>query len=296
MRYVLVTPTKNEELTIGKTIEAVISQTVLPLEWIIVSDGSTDQTDDIVRTAIALHPWIKLLSLPMRSQRSFASVVQATEAGIRAITVTTYDYIGLLDSDVVFQSDYFERLIENFLLSPKLGLAGGVVIDCGEPKDHLPRNKNDIPGATQFFRRQCIEDIGSFIPVPEGGWDALTCAQARMHGYETRLITHLKVDHLKPRNVSEGGIFRRFWQFGIRDFALGYHPLFEFVKCFSRLFQTPVFIGGMAWFFGYMTAVIQNRNRLIHKDLFEFIRAEQKKRLLDQILPTIFRRRLHLSA
>src|ERR1035437_9046662 len=188
-QYVLVTPAKNEEALIGETIKSVVGQTVRPAEWMIVSDGSTDRTDEIVRAATVVEPWIRLLPLPPRAQRSFAAVVHATEAGVRALAVRGYEYIGLLDSDVRFQPDYFKRVIDCFERSPRLGLAGGVVIDVGLPKDRLPRNRQDVPGAVQFFRRACFEGLGGLLAIPEGGWDALTCARARMVGFETRLLT-----------------------------------------------------------------------------------------------------------
>jgi len=279
-QYVLVTPTKNEEASIGMTISSVVNQTVRPVEWVIVSDGSADRTDEIVRAAAAAHPWIRLLPLPPRAQRSFAAVVLATEAGLRALTVREYEYIGLLDSDVAFPPDYFERVLGHFESQPGLGLAGGVVIDVGHSKDHLPRNRQDVPGAVQFFRRTCFEALGGLLAIPEGGWDALTCARARMVGFETRLLTDLVVDHLKPRNTAEGGVIRRQWQLGVRDYALGYHPLFEAIKCLSRLFSAPAHVGGFIWWTGYCWAVLRRRTRLIPPDLLEFIRREQKDRML----------------
>jgi biofilm PGA synthesis N-glycosyltransferase PgaC len=278
-RYVLVTPVKNEEALIGTTIASVVNQTVPPVEWVIVSDGSTDGTDEIIKTAGRSHPWIRLLSLPPRAQRSFAAVVHATEAGIRALAVKDYEFLGLLDSDVRFQPDYFEKVLGNFEASPRLGLAGGVVIDVGMPKDRMPRNRSDVPGAVQFFRRKCFEELGGLIPVPEGGWDGLTCACARMRGYQTRLLTDLVVDHLKPRNSAEGGLFRRNWQMGVRDYAVGYHPLFELVKCLGRWSEPPVFIGAIAWWVGYCCAALRCRERLVPADLIRFVRSEQIVRL-----------------
>jgi biofilm PGA synthesis N-glycosyltransferase PgaC len=219
------------------------------------------------------------VALPPRDQRSFAAVVRATESGVKALSVQEYGYLGLLDSDVRFQRDYFERVIQSFESSPHLGLAGGVVIDLGLSKDRLPRNRQDVPGAVQFFRRECFEALGGLLAIPEGGWDALTCARARMLGFETRLLTDLKVDHLKPRNVAEGGILRRHWQLGVRDYALGYHPLFETIKCLGRMSGTPFIVGALAWWMGYCGAALGRRQLLIPDDLFVFVRSEQKARL-----------------
>lgn len=277
--YVLVTPVRDEVATIGRTIDSVTAQRVLPREWVIVSDGSTDGTDDLIRRASEQYSWIRLLPLEPRAERSFAAVVYNTETGIHDLKCPDYRYLGLLDADIAFQSDYFDRLIRRFESELALGLAGGVVIDVGLPRDRFPRNRVDVPGAVQFFRRECLEVIGGLIPIPEGGWDGMTCAMARMNGYQTRLFTDLIVDHLKPRNISEGGVVRRKWQMGVRDYALGYHPLFEMVKCFSRMKDSPFVIGAAAWWIGYFMAMLRRRERIVPKPLMEYVRREQWKRL-----------------
>jgi poly-beta-1,6-N-acetyl-D-glucosamine synthase len=277
--FVLVTPVKDEEKLIGKTIESVVAQSVCPKEWVIVSDGSTDRTNDIILEWAKNHSWIRLLALKPRQGRSFAAVVHNTEIGIRHLECKDYAFLGLLDSDVTFQPDYFEQLIRRFDAEPALGLAGGVVIDVGLPRDRFPRNRIDVPGAVQFFRRECFETIGGLIPIPEGGWDAMTCVMARMHGYETKLFTDLVVDHLKPRNISQGGAVRRKWQMGLRDYASGYHPLFEAVKCVSRLKDAPFAIGAVAWWSGYCSAMLTRRTRIVDPKVVAHIRTEQTARL-----------------
>jgi hypothetical protein len=154
-----------------------------------------------------------------------------------------------------------------------------VVIDIGLPRDRFPRNRQDVPGAVQFFRRECFERIGGMIPIPEGGWDGMTCAMARMHGFQTRLFADLVVDHLKPRNVSEGGVVRRKWQMGVRDYAAGYHPVFELVKCISRLKDKPLIIGACAWWIGYCMATLQRRKRVVPQTVVTYVRNEQLARL-----------------
>jgi hypothetical protein len=131
----------------------------------------------------------------------------------------------------------------------------------------------------QFFSRECFERIGGLIPIPEGGWDMMTCVMARMHGYETRLFTDLVVDHLKPRNIAEGGMVRRKWQMGVRDHALGYHPLFEAVKCTGRLADPPFVIGALAWWAGYVMAALRCRRRIVDPAVVVHVRTEQMSRL-----------------
>jgi poly-beta-1,6-N-acetyl-D-glucosamine synthase len=283
IKYVIITPVKDEEAYIGETISSVVGQSLRPIQWVIVDDGSSDRTEEIVQNAAIQHSWIRLDSLPPRGDRSFSAVVHATEAGLRALTVDDYHYIGLLDSDVRFEKDYFKKVIKHFEASPSLGLGGGMVVDPGQRKDRLPRNCQDVPGATQFFRRECFERLGGLIAIPEGGWDALTCVRARMLGFETRLFTDLVVDHLKPRNIAEGCVLRRKWRMGIRDYALGYHLVFEVFKCIDRLGEFPAIAGAAAWFAGYFGAGLSRRKRLIPDDLLRFNQAEQRARLKQAI-------------
>lgn len=277
--YVLITPAKDEEASIGETIASVIGQSVLALQWVIVSDASTDRTEEIVRLAAAQNPWIRLVCLRSHQRRSFASVVHATEAGVKALTVDNYHYIGLLDADIRLEPTYFERVIERFESSPRLGLAGGMVLDVGESKNGPPRNCLDVPGAAQFFRRECFEQLGGLLAIPDGGWDALTCARARMLGYETNLFTDLVIDHLKRRNTGEGGVLAGKWQLGVRDHALGYHPVFEFFKCMDRVLDPPMIVGTAVWLAGYCLAVLRGRKRSVPDDLMRYMRSEQMERL-----------------
>jgi hypothetical protein len=144
----------------------------------------------------------------------------------------------------------------------------------------MPLNQQDVPGAVQFFRRECFVKLGGLMPIHEGGWDAINCVCARMNGYKTRLFTQLIVDHLKPRNSAEGGQIRRKWQMGVRDYALGYHPIFEAVKCLGRLREPPWILAAISWWIGYCTAALQRRPRILPADLVHYIHQEQMSRLL----------------
>lgn len=277
--YVLVTPTKDEEKTIGDTLSSVISQTIRPEEWVIVSDGSTDRTDSLIQAAMVDHPWITLIQLPPRKGRCFGAVARATKLATERLSVSDYEFIGLLDSDLRFAPTYFESVIAEFRANPKLGLAGGRVLDPGERADSKPDNTRDVPGAVQFFRRKCFESLREIHAIPEGGWDMLTCVESRMNGFETLLLTDLVVDHLKPRNIAHGGLISRRWQCGVRDYVLGYHPLFETIKCLRRIRQSPVIVSAASWWIGYISAAISRKPRAIPADLLAHIHHEQLYRL-----------------
>jgi len=278
--YVLVTPAYNEEALIGQTIASVVAQTVLPIKWIIVSDRSSDRTDEIVSQASEEHPWIQLLRIEDNKESGFARVVRNTETGISKLAKNDFCFIGLLDADVTFQNNYFELLINKFAENPNLGLAGGVVIDVGLPKNVFPKNLIDVPGAVQFFSRKCFEGLGGLIPIPEGGWDGMTCVMSRMNGFETQLCTDLVVDHHKPRNISQGGLLSRKYQMGTRDYAAGYHPLFEIVKCLSRIFrERPFLFAAIAWGTGFTFAFLRAKKRIVPKNIMKHIQQEQMNRL-----------------
>ena len=277
--YVLVTPARNEEEFIQRTLDSVIKQTVLPKEWIILSDGSTDGTDTLVESTIAANPWIRLIKLPQRDHPSWSAVVDNTMLGVQSIACENYSFIGLLDADLEFQPKYFEQLISKFHSDPKLGLSGGNAVDIGRPKTYVPRNLQEVPGAVQFFSRECFESLGGIIALPEGGWDALTAAVARQKGFKTQLAAELFVDHLKPNNITSGNLIKRKWQRGVRDYALGYHPVFEFVKCIDLVREKPYLLSAIIWFSGFLSCHIQRRKRMLDTDLIQSIQSEQKRRL-----------------
>jgi glycosyltransferase involved in cell wall biosynthesis len=279
--YVLVTPAKNEGKTIETTIRSVLAQTRLPLEWIVVSDESADDTDEIVRRFSAGHPFIRLLRMERGSGRDFSAVVRATEAGIRALQTREYRYVGLLDADVRFEADYYEQLMAKFDQDPELGLAGGYVKDVIDGQvQGGNQDMNEVAGATQFFRRECFESLGGLVAIPEGGWDAVTCVRARMNGFKTCTFANLRMDHLKPRNSAFGHPLHRKWQLGVRDYALASHPLFEIAKCCSRLKESPFVAGAAARLAGYFWSGIIRRKRILPPDLRKQMREDQIKKLL----------------
>jgi glycosyltransferase involved in cell wall biosynthesis len=279
--YVLVTPARNEEATIEVTIQSVIRQTLPPKEWVIVSDQSEDRTDEIVKEYATGFNFIHLLRLERRPERNFASVVFATEAGIKALKRNDYDFIGLLDADIRFGENYYAEVMSRFVREPGLGVAGGLVFDCcNGVRRRSGHSLLDVAGAVQLFRRECFDSLGGLIAIPEGGWDTVTCVQARMNGFTTRTIAEIEVDHLKPRNISEGNLLRRFRQLGARGYAMGNHPLFEVLKCGYRCLEYPFLLGGLMRLAGYSWCYLSRKDRMVSSEFIRFLRREQLGRLL----------------
>ena len=166
-------------------------------------------------------------------------------------------------------------------MDPKLGLAGGVVVDVVDGKVIKGRQyMENVAGATQFFRKECFESLGGLVAIPEGGWDAITCVVARANGFRTATFADLRMEHLKPRNVSKGNIVSRYWQLGIREYTFGYHPLFETLKCLSRSLLPPVIIGSSVRFAAFFWCHLMRRKRMIDRRLINMIQDEQMCRIL----------------
>lgn len=276
--HIVITPAKNEGATIGETIQSVINQSMKPREWIIVSDGSSDSTNAQVELASRDYPWIHLLPLTTSQNHHFGRIAHLISAGLRQISFRDYDWISLLDADILLPENYYEAVSHELNLNKSLGITGCMVTDVGNPVK-IPRNLQDIPGAVQCIRRSCFEKIGGLLAIPEGGWDGIACAMARMNGYETQLLKELNAIHLKPRNISQGNLWKRKWQMGQRDYAAGYHPLFELLKCITRFGEAPIISGSIAWWFGYCTAWKKQQPRVIPQQVLEHYRKEQLQRI-----------------
>ena len=162
--YVLVSPARNEALFIELTIKSVIAQTVRPIKWIIVSDGSTDGTDEIVSKYAADHSWIELVRTPERRERHFAGKVHAFNAGYARVKDLHYEAIGNLDADISFDADYFSFLLHKLVDDRSLGLVGTPFKDGATPTyDYRFVSIEHVSGACQLFRRECFEQsVGMF--------------------------------------------------------------------------------------------------------------------------------------
>jgi len=183
-RYVLITPARNEEAYIEKTIKSVIGQSILPRKWVIVSDGSTDRTDEIVAKYAANNDFIRHLRIPEHSNRDFACQVDAFYAGFEQLKEVEYDFLANLDADVSFGPNYFEYLLEKFEQNPKLGLAGGLIFEfCnGKYVQMITQINRSVGGQTQLFRREVFEEIGGYVAIREGGSDILADYSTRKYG------------------------------------------------------------------------------------------------------------------
>ncbi len=278
-KYVLITPARNEAANIEKTIKSVIYQTILPKKWIIVSDGSTDRTDDIIRKYLEAYSWIELMRMPNHRDRTFAAKVHCFNAGYDKLKDLEYDIIGNLDADISFENDYFEFLIEKFTESPQLGVAGTPFVEGSTQYNYRFTNIEHVSGACQLFRKDCFEEIGGYIPVKAGGIDWLAVTTARMKGWQTRTFTEKLCYHHKKMGSGNTNLYGSFFRHGQKDYYLGGHPLWQIFRSLYQMTHRPYVIGGGLLFTGYVWAAVTGVDKPVPEELIEFHQGEQIRRL-----------------
>ena len=278
--FVLITPARNEAQFIELTLKSVMAQTVRPLKWVVVSDGSTDGTDDIVNKYVAGHPWIKLVRMPERRERHFAGKVHAFNAGSLEVKDLKYDVIGSLDGDISFEEDYFSFLLRKLAEDPRLGLVGTPFKDSSSPTyDYRFVSIEHVSGACQLFRRECFEQIGGYVPVKGGGVDHIAVITARMKGWKTRTFTEKVCLHHRAIGTAERGRLMATFRAGAQDYALGGHPIWELFRTVYQMTKRPFAVGGLVLGAGYVWAMIRREEKPISCEMVAFRRREQMRRL-----------------
>jgi poly-beta-1,6-N-acetyl-D-glucosamine synthase len=278
-RYVLITPAYNEAAHIEKTIQSVIAQSILPLKWIVVSDGSTDETDDIVARYTPLWSFIQLLRVEKRHGHSFASKVVAFNRGLELLQNTTFDFIGNLDADVSFGPKYFADLFEKFDQDSTLGVAGGGIYewDGSAYRARKGNTTSDVAGAVQLFRRQCWDAVGGFLPLRYGGEDWCTQLTARMNKWRVRCFFELEVRHHRPAGKTAG---LRYWtRQGMMDYDLGSHPVIELGRLLRRIHHYPPVLGATARLCGFLAGYWRREKRTVSIEVVRFLRSEEGAKL-----------------
>ena len=279
--YVLITPSRNEAHLIEGTLRSVVGQTTLPMRWIIVNDGSTDATAEIVGSYAAQHSWIELVNRPARKGRHFAGKVEAFRAGQERVQHLPYEIIGNLDADVSLDPDHFEFLLTKFSQDDRLGVAGTVFrepsgYDSGSDSFE---GQTYVSGQCQIFRRNCFEEIGGYVPSKAGGIDWMAVTTARMAGWRTRSFREKVFLHHRPLGTAERGVVASAFAYGKKDYILGGHPLWEIFRCAYRMTKRPYLICGIALLAGYVSGFVTRAERPVSRELMRFHRSEQLQKL-----------------
>lgn len=282
--YALVTPARNEARMIESTIRSVVAQSVQPLRWVIVSDGSTDATDEIVSRYAAQYNWIELLRMPERRERHFAGKAYAFNAGKARLDGLAYEVIANLDADITFESGYFAYLLEKLAGDPRLGVVGTPYVETtGETYDYRFVSIEHVSGACQVFRRECYEAIGGYQPVKVGTIDCIAVISARMKGWKTRTFTDMVCMHHRKVGTAEYGPLRAHYTAGVMDYIMGNHPLWQAFRMVYQMTKRPWLIRGAAIGAGYYWSMLRRKEHAVPEDLVRFVRREQMERLKSKL-------------
>lgn len=281
LRYILITPARNEEAFIEKTIESVVSQTVRPVRWIIVNDGSTDGTGRIIGQYAAVYDWIEVLHMPERRDRSFAAKVHSFNAGYETVKAIEHHVVGNLDADVSFDKDFFSFLLDRLEKDPALGVVGTIFREAGGYRSDADsfEGQTHVSGQCQLFRRECFEAIGGYVPHRAGGIDWIAVTTARMIGWKTRSFREKSFFHHRSLGTAERGRLASAFSYGEKDYYLGGHPLWELFRVVYRMAKPPYIVEGLSLGAGYAWACVRRIPRPVSPALMRFHREEQMRKL-----------------
>jgi poly-beta-1,6-N-acetyl-D-glucosamine synthase len=281
--YVLITPARNEAEFIERTINSVVNQTLRPLKWVIVDDGSTDRTGQIIEEAASQYSWIKVVHREdCGVRRAGAGVVEAFYAGFEHLATEQWQYLVKMDGDVTFEPDYFERCLAKFIAEPRLGIGGGqisnVVNGTLRPESTVDPAFH-VRGATKIYRRKCWDDIGGLVQA--AGWDTIDELKANMLLWSTRTFCDIKIIHHRPAGAAYG-TWRNWMKNGLANYVAGYHPIFMLLKCISRVVQRPYGIAALGLLIGYWGGYVKHTWRVNDPAFVRYFRRQQLRRLLGQ--------------
>ncbi len=279
IKYVIISPVRNEGAHIERTIASVTSQTLKPVEWIIVDDGSTDQTSHIISKYTRQMRWMRVITREDRgSRKPGAGVMEAFNQGYTTIKQQDFDYIVKLDGDLSFGNDYFSKCFEHFNKDKMLGIGGGQVDNLIDGKIKTEHAINFyVRGACKIYSRACWDAIGG-LPVA-AGWDTYDSVKANMLGFTTRSFAHPRVLHHKATGSAEG-FWRNSVKHGQANYTCGYSPLFMFCKAVSRIPDKPFFIGSLALLWGFLSCYAKRTERIADRLMIHYVRRQQHRKLL----------------
>ena len=279
-KYIVITPAKNEEKFIEKSIQSVINQTVLPLRWIIVDDGSTDGTAEIVKKYLDKYPFIKLVQRENSIERHFGNKVYAIRRGFEEVKNIDYDFYCNLDADVSFEPNYFEFLLNKFKENPKLGICGGKVFDLIDGKFIPQKYENhSVAGPIQFFRRECYESFGGYQPFKVGFIDGHAEISARKNGWITQTFPELTVRHYKPAGSAKGNLWKIKFEGGKFEYRFGYLYVYHLIRNLSTVKSFSSLKAAIASILGYLDCLIKREEKLVNSDFIRYVHFEQKERI-----------------
>jgi len=280
LKYLLITAARNEEEYLEITIQSVVNQTVRPVRWLIVSDGSTDRTDEIVARHAAQHDWIELFRMPERQTRDFGGKARCFNTGYGKIKALPHDVIASLDADITVDPGFFKFFMEKLAQDPQLGIVGAPFSEDGQTYDYRYSSADHVSGACQIFRRECFEAGGGYVESKGGGIDVIAVLTARMNGWRTHTFTEKTCEHHRPMGSANSRHKMAVnFKLGERQYRLGFHPLWQLFRSVYQMTRKPYVVAGAAIFAGYFWAMLRRVPRPISAELVAFQRRDQMRRL-----------------
>ena len=277
-KYAIVTPAKNEEAFIERTLSSVVAQTIRPVQWVIVSDGSTDRTDEVVQQYADKYDFIQLIRRE-GTGRNFGNKVYAFQDGYKALTSFDFTFIGNLDADIELPPNYYESILAKFEADKRLGLAGGARLDlCDGQFVEIRCAKNSVGGPFQLFRKSVYDAIGGYRPLKLGGIDAVAEIMVRQHGWTVRTFTDIVSRHYRCTGTAKGSRFKASFRGGKKLYVIGYHPLFELVKLL-KVSGIKDMMRHACELAGYSIAALFRYERQVPEEFVQYLHQEQLERL-----------------
>jgi biofilm PGA synthesis N-glycosyltransferase PgaC len=286
-RYLVISPAKDEECYVQRTLESMIRQTIKPEAWIIVDDGSTDRTPQIVERYTSEFPFIRLMRGPRRGARQPGSgVIGAFDAGYEQARDLEYEFIVKLDCDLSFEADYFERLLTHFVEEPRLGIASGVYLESedGNHWKEVVMPAYHAAGACKVVRRECFEEIGGFIHAR--GWDTVDEIRAMAKRWRTCHFPEVQLKHWKIEG-SGIGAFRTSAMHGEIYYRTGGGRLFFLLKVLHRTASQPFVVGGLALLWGYLKTMSRRKPLFVTESEARFYRELLNSRITRKLKQTL---------
>jgi biofilm PGA synthesis N-glycosyltransferase PgaC len=281
VRYVLLTPARNEEAFIGRTIESVLAQTLKPLRWVIIDDGSSDRTREIIQGYLPAHSFIRMISVERKGDRNWGQKAAAFAQGVANCRDLQYDFIGNLDADISLEPDFYEGVFKAFASDLSLGLAGGIVYNkFGERWITWDNTLDSVGGQTQMFRKACYEQFGGYPRLRYGGIDVAAEVTARMQGWKVRKFTTLKAFEHRLNGTAQASLLRARMVEGRRFHSVGYGFLFYSMRCLYRSAEKPFLLGGLAAWWGFVVSCLLRRPIQLPPNVVRYLRREQRQRML----------------
>ncbi len=276
-RYVVISPVKNEADFIKLTIDSMIHQTIKPTAWVIVNDGSQDETETIVNKYAEQYAWIRLVNRPGDAVRKRGKgVVEAFYAGFETL-IEDYDFIAKLDGDVSFEPTYFESLLHEFENDARLGIAGGALYEKPDGKNwSLYTYSDEVRGCIKMYRWACFNAIGGLVPAM--GWDGIDEWTALSLGWRVQSFFDFKVYHYRFTGMATG-LLKSFSEQGYGAYSIGYHPLFMVARGIKCMAERPFVIGGLAMIVAFFRAGLERRKRLSSPSVIQYIHKAQMRQL-----------------